>query len=304
MKEKEIIAAKFKEYYNIPLKSFDELSELFESEEAYLAYIKIVLYFTKAVIEPLEKKGMILSDSIIDIASGDGQMSLALFLKGYKNVTLFDMDSKRLKLGEKTIKKFLPDITDVKCINDSATNLNVKFDVLICFQTIEHLSDEGNYSVAKRKCQKEFLTAVNSNINKLCYFNAPNFTFPFDGHDTGKFLFHYLPMSIRKFLISKNIVKCSWSGISQPVSIPFFNRYLKNFSLISNYYAFDNMLEYIKNYPPFDYMGNIVPSVDINTLSKKKKALLIISNILGKTMHFGLPTLSVIYANRLSASKK
>jgi hypothetical protein len=298
MKEKDLIASKFNEYYGNDLKPFDELSELFEDEKSYLSYMKKVLYFTKTVIEPLEAKGMNLNDSIIDIASGDGQMSLALYLKGYTNVTLFDMDLKRLQLGEKIIRKFIKNISEVKCINDSATNLNSRYDILISYQTVEHLSDEGNYSIAKRKCQKDFLTAINTYINKLCYFNVPNYTFPIDGHDTGKWFFHYLPMSIREFLISKKVVKCSWSGISEPVSLFFFNRYLKRFRLASNYYAFDNMTDYIKNYPPFDYMGNRIVSIDVNNLTIKKKALLLISNIFGKTFHFILPTLSVIYINK------
>ena len=58
------------------------------------------------------------------------------------------------------------------------------FDVLICYQTIEHLSDEGNYSVAKKHCQVAFLARVDQHIKKLCYFNAPNRTYPVDGHDT------------------------------------------------------------------------------------------------------------------------
>lgn len=303
MKEKELITTKFEEYFRIPLKPYEELSSLFKDETAYLNYIKIVLYFTKAVIEPLEKKGMTSGDAVIDIASGDGQMSLALYLKGYRNVTLFDMDLKRLKFGEMMIRHYVNNIDQVKCINDSATNLNLEFDVLISYQTIEHLSDEGNYSIAKRKCQKEFLRAINKKIRKLCYFNAPNFTFPFDGHDTGKFLFHYLPMPVRKFLISRKIVTCSWSGISQPVSVGFLNRYLKNFRLSSNYYAFDDMKEYIRNYPPFDYMGNRVPVTDPDQLSLKKKIVLFVSSLFGKSMHLMLPTLSVIYSARIQGKR-
>ncbi len=244
----------FLNIFKRPLLSFENVG-LFKTEEEYFNYFKKVLYFNKAVIEPLEKKGMTISDSIIDIASGDGQMSLALYLKGYRTITMFDLDKERLSFSKNLIQKFLPN-TDISIINDTAANMMGEYVVIISYQTIEHLSLSGNYSIASRKFQKDFLDKINNHIHKLCYINAPNYTFPVDGHDTGKLFFHYLPISIRKLLISKNIVKCSWAGISQPVSISFLNRNLKNFKLASNYYAFESMLDYIRNYPPFDYMGN------------------------------------------------
>jgi len=295
--DKEIIINDFQAYFNTSFRPYDEVKSFFPDEVLYLKYLKKVLYFTKAVIEPLEKKGLKQKDTIVDIASGDGQMSLALALKGYKSITLFDMDSKRLEFGYKIIHFFNPE-TEINQINDSATNLSKHYDVLISYQTIEHLSDEGNYSIAKKSCQKDFLKKVNLNINKLCYFNAPNKTFPIDGHDTGKLFFHWLPMSVRKYFINKKLVKCSWSGISQPVTVSFLKRQLKTFKLSSKYYAFDNMTDYINNYPSFDYMGNKIYKINPNKLSFKKKIVRSISTLLGKNMQKLLPVLSVVFVKK------
>ena len=297
MTEKEIINADFKNYFNQELKPFTNVEPYFENEKEYNSYIKKTLYFKKSVIEPLEKKGLKYSDSIVDIASGDGEMSFALALLGYKDITLFDLDQKRLDTGVQLIELFCNG-TKAKRINDTATNLNTNFDVLISYQTIEHLSDEGNYSIAKKQCQIDFLKNINKHINKLCFFNAPNRSFPMDGHDTGKPLFHLLPIGVKKHLINKDIVKCSWAGICRPVSISFLNKHLPAFKLNSNYYTYDNMVEYLDSRPSFDYMGVKIPPIDVNNLSQKKKAINMVANLLGKNAQKILPVLSVIYEKK------
>ena len=297
MTDIEIIKKEFELYYTRKFKPYYEVSEFFDSETLYHNYVKKMLYFTKAVIQPLEKKGLNFNDSIVDVASGDGQMSLALALLGYNDITLFDLDANRLNFGVKLIQLFCEDANPKK-INDSATNLNKKFDVLISYQTIEHLSNEGNYSVAKKICQIEFLNRIDENINKLCFFNAPNRSFPIDGHDTGIPFFHYLPMTVKKYLINNSIVKCSWAGICRPVSISFLNKHLRRFELSTNYYAFNSMVDYVTNYPPFDYMGNRIPPIDAGQLPIKKVVINNISMILGKQMQKLLPVLSIIYINK------
>lgn len=297
LKDTEIVERTFLSYFGIPIKPFSELGHLFKDEKSYLTYFKKVLYFTKAVIQPMEQKGMDQGDSILDLASGDGQMSLALALLDYKELTLFDMDKERLVFGKQIIREFRKDL-EVDVINGSATELEGTFDVLICYQTIEHLSDEGNYSVAKKTCQLEFLRRVDRSITKLCYFNAPNRSFPVDGHDTGKLFFHWLPMGIKKYLIEGKHVRCSWSGISRPVTVSFLGRHLPHFKLASKYYAFDSMQEYMANYPPFDYMGASIPMGHGNKLSWKKRLVGGLSRTLGGQMQKLLPVLSVIYARR------
>lgn len=289
-----IIERDFESYFNTALKPFIEVKQVIESEAQYWDYIKKVLYFVKDVIQPLEKKGMRQNDTIIDIASGDGQMSLALALLGYKNVTLFDLDTQRLQRGINMINLYCPE-TDFQAINDSATNFAQTYDILISYQTIEHLSDEGNYSVAKKKCQIKFLTKVNKQINKLCYFNAPNRSFPIDGHDTGKPFFHLLPTTLQRRLINNKIIKCSWDGICRPITISFLNEQLTNFRLSSSYYAFDSMIEYLHNRPSFDYMGNPIYRVDTRNLSGKKTIINLVSLAFGKGTQRMLPVLSVIY---------
>lgn len=297
LKDKPIVEQAFLSYFNRPLKPFHELSHLFKDEKTYIHYFKKVLYFTKAVIQPLENKGMTREDSILDLASGDGQMSLALALLGYRNITLFDMDKELIKFGKQIIHEFQSDL-DPGFVNASAVDLDGTFDVLICYQTIEHLSDEGNYSVAKKKCQIEFLERVNKVVTKLCYFNAPNQSFPIDGHDTGLYFFHWLPMGVKRYLIGHKYVKCSWAGISKPVTISFLNRKLKRFRLGSKYYAFDSMKQYMANYPAYDYMGSPIPVGHGDRLSWKKKALNSLSLLLGAQMQKLLPVLSVIYVRR------
>jgi len=297
MTEKEIIKADFKAYFNQELKPFESVTAFFDNEKEYFNYLKKSLYFTKSVIKPLENKGMTISDSIVDVASGDGQMSFALALLGYKNITLFDLDQERLDKGVSLIGLFCNE-TKAKRISDTATNLNITFDVLISYQTIEHLSDEGNYSIAKKHCQIEFLQNIDKHITKLCFFNAPNRSFPIDGHDTGKPFFHFLPMGVKKYLINHDIVKCSWAGICRPVSIRFLNKYLPSFELKSNYYTYDNMKEYLANRPSFDYMGNRIYSIDVNKLSKKKAIINTVANTLGKNAQKILPVLSVIYKKK------
>jgi SAM-dependent methyltransferase len=297
LKDTAIVERSFHAYFDRPLKPFNELGHLFKDEGAYISYFKKVLYFTKAVIQPLESKGMAHGDSVLDLASGDGQMSLALALLGYRKITLFDMDKDRLSFGKQIIKEFQKDL-DVDTVNGSALDLDGTFDVLICYQTIEHLSDEGNYSIAKKKCQIEFLERVNSVVTKLCYFNAPNRTFPIDGHDTGHYFFHWLPIGLKKYLIGQKYVRCSWSGISRPVTVSFLNRKLNRFRLGSNYYAFDSMKQYMGNYPPFDYMGSPIPVAQVDHLSWKKNAVNGLSQLLGAQMQKLLPVLSVIYVRR------
>jgi hypothetical protein len=103
-------------------------------------------------------------------------------------------------------------------------------------------------------------------------------------------------MTVRRFLIRKaKLVKCSWAGIAQPVSIAFLNRHLRDFKLASRYYAFDSMEDYMKNYPPFDYMGNRYPAFIPGNLSKGKKIMKALSSALSYNTHYLLPTLSVIY---------
>lgn len=297
LKEEEIVERTFLSYFGIPIKPFSELEHLFKDKKTYLAYFKKVLYFTKAVIQPMERKGMKKTDSILDLASGDGQMSLALALLDYKKLTLYDMDKVRLDLGKQIIREFKKDL-EVDVINNSATELEGTFDVLICYQTIEHLSDEGNYSVAKKACQLEFLRRVDRSITKLCYFNAPNRSFPVDGHDTGKLFFHWLPLGIKKLLIQGKHVRCSWSGICRPVTVSFLGRHLPHFKLASKYYAFDSMQEYMANYPPFDYMGAAIPMDHGKKRSWKKRAVDGLSGMIGRQMQKLLPVLSVIYVRR------
>ncbi len=299
MTDFEIVKKNFEERFKIPYKTLDELGGLFKTEKEYTTYMKKVLYFTKAVIEPLEKKGMKKDDAIIDIASGDGEMSVALAILGYQNLTLFDMDVSRLDFGVKFINLYSPGLK-VKRETGSATEFNGIYDVLISYQTIEHLSDEGNYSIAKKKCQLQFLERINGHVKKLCFFNAPNRTFPIDGHDTGLPFFHRLPIKIKSYLIGKGIVKCSWGGICRPVTVSFLSSHLSNFSLASKYYAFDSMDEYMKNYPPFDYMGNRIPSYNAERMSFKKKLINGLSKVLGSNMQKLLPVLSVIYVNKSS----
>jgi len=284
-------------YFGATLEPFDQLPrDLFRSERKYVEYFKRVLFFTKFAIEPLERKGMKRGHSIVDIASGDGQMSLALYLKGYRNVTLFDLDEARLQFGVRMIKTFADPSAEVEHVNDTATNYHGHHDVLITCQTIEHLSDTGNYSVASRRCQKVYLRNVNEGVSQLCYLNAPNLAFPIDGHDTSKPLFHYLPARFRRWLIDRNVVKCSWSGVAQPVSVGFLNRHLPDFTLASNYYAFDSWQAYVQNRPPFSYMG-----VRLNGNGRpnwKKKVISTVANTLGKNVQRLLPVLSLIYARR------
>jgi len=294
MTDLEIIEEEFRRVFKISLKTVQQEAGNFVNEKTRISYYKMVLYFADAVIGPLERKGMAKSDAIVDVASGDGQMSLALALLGYTDITLWDMDQERLDCGIRTIALYCPGVV-AKKIYGSATNMDKKFDVLISYQTIEHLSDEGNYSVAKKSCQIEFLDNINKNISKLVYFNAPNRTYPIDGHDTGLPFFHYLPISIKKKLIYGKLVKCSWSGICRPVSINFLGRHLRNFHLASHYYAFDSMVDYVSHYPAFDYMGYRIPKVDPNNLSTTKKIVKGVSGLLGKRMQYMLPVLSVIY---------
>lgn len=297
MTDLQLLQADFKQYFGREMIPYSEAGHFFETEALFIYHFKNLVYFKKAVIEPLEKKGMSATDSVVDLACGLGQMALALALLGYRNLTLYDMDTDRLKVGMGLIDLYCNGYKPV-VINASAMDLKTNFDVLICYQTIEHLSDEGNYSVAKKHCQVAFLERVNKHINKLCYFNAPNRNYPIDGHDTGKPFFHYLPIPIKRFLIYKNFVKCSWEGICRPISIGFLNRHLPRFKLDSTYYAFDSMVDYVSNYPSFDYKGQRIPKVDPLSLSAKKKLVNWLSLRLGKGMQRILPVMSVIYSLR------
>lgn len=198
MHASDLLHLKLREYFNRDISYAGKLVEWFKTESEFVKYFKKVLYFQKAVIEPLEERGMIKTDTIVDIACGDGQMSLALFLKGYRNVTMFDMDSARLRFGQQLIEHLLELPNEVTTINRSALEISGPYDVVISFQTVEHLSDTGNYSIASRRCQKAFLTRINQIATKLIYINAPNYVFPIDGHDTGKWFFHFLPMSVKE----------------------------------------------------------------------------------------------------------
>lgn len=297
--DEELVREKFQEYFDRELPSLASIPEgLFADDADYLGYLKKVLYFNKAVVEPLERAGMKMEDRIIDIASGDGQMSVCLYLKGYREVVLFDLDEKRLERGGKVIRALVGDDANPETICSSATKFSGEYDVLISYQTIEHLSDTGNYSVASRRCQKQFLAKVNGNVRRMCYFNAPNYRFPIDGHDTGIWFFHFLPISLRNWLISRKWVECSWAGVSQPVSIGFLNRHLRKFRVASNYCAFGNMRDYLANYPPFNYMGNRMPKVDLNSLGWKKRIFGAFSNVMGSRTQSFLPTVSVILKAR------
>ena len=293
--DEELTREIFREYFDRDLPPLSDLPEgLFTDEADYQAYLKKVLYFNKSVVEPLERAGMKKEDRIIDIASGDGQMSVCLYLKGYREVVLFDLDEKRLKRGRRVIRSLVGDDANPETIRDSATNLAGKYNVLISYQTIEHLSDTGNYSVASRRCQKQFLAKVNGNVRRMCYFNAPNYRFPVDGHDTGIWFFHFLPISLRNWLISRKWVKCSWAGVAQPVSVGFLGRHLRKFRVASSYYAFGSMSEYLENYPPFNYMGKRMPNINPNSLSWKKRTVGYFAKAMGPRIQSFLPTVSVI----------
>lgn len=298
LNDAQIVEQEFLRYFNTPLRPYRELGHLFGSEGAHLLYFKKVLYFTKAVIEPMAALGMRKDHAIIDLASGDGEMSVALALLGYERLTLYDLDAKRLAFGERMIREFRENLP-VEAINASAMDLAGKYDVLICYQTIEHLSDEGNYSIAKRSCQLAFLERVERSIGTMCYFNAPNRSYPVDGHDTGKLFFHWLPIRVKKFLIGKRYVRCSWSGICRPVSVTFLARHLPHFERASKYYAFPSMKAYVTNYPPFDYQGFPMPRPRPGErLPFRKRLINTVANVLGGHVQKLLPVLSVIYLRR------
>ena len=81
MHASDLLHLKLREYFNRDISYAGKLAEWFKTESEFVKYFKKVLYFQKAVIEPLEERGMTKTDTIVDIACGDGQMSLALFLK-------------------------------------------------------------------------------------------------------------------------------------------------------------------------------------------------------------------------------
>lgn len=261
-------------------------------------YLQRIVHFARAVVEPLRDHGLGPDDRIVDVASGDGELAAALALAGHRNVTLWDLDTRRLANARRRIEALCPEATGFTYRNDDAVRLEGQFDAVISCQTIEHLSDEGNYAVARRSCQLEFMRRVRAARPRLVYVNVPNYTFPVDGHDTGLWFFHYLPMSVRRWLIRSGRVTCSWAGISRPVSLLFFRRQLPEHRLATSYYAFDSFDDYMRRRPPYDYVGGPLPAEPLDRLSRKKKLVRLVARTLGRGAQLCLPNLCLIYERR------
>ena len=298
VRKEDLMEAEFQRRFGCRPPELERVQGLFADDHAFRRTLEKVLYFHGAVLEPLQRRGMTRDDRILDLASGDGEMSLALALAGHRRITMVDLDAARLDRAARLVRELAGDDIELTATQGSAVDLEDDHDVLICFQTLEHLSDEGNYARASRSCQRRYLERVDRHIGKLVYFNAPNRWYPIDGHDTGKPGFHWLPMSIRSWLIARGVVENSWSGIAEPVTLDFLRRGLPHFRLVSRYYAFDDALDYMASYPPFDYMGRLYPQVRADHLPWKKRVIVRLSRMLGSRAHNLLPFLSVVLARR------
>jgi hypothetical protein len=294
LRKEDLMVAEFRRRFGREPPDLAAAPGLFADERAFQRTLQKVLHFHGAVLVPLARHGMSTSDRILDLASGDGEMSLALALAGYRSITMFDLDGERLERAAARVRALAGDGLELSVVHASALDLSTDHDVLICFQTLEHLSELGSHARASRSCQRRFLELVSVHIRKLAYFNAPNRWYPIDGHDTGKPLFHWLPMTVRARLIERGVVRNSWAGIAEPVTLRFLCRHLRGFRPVTRYYAFEDALDYMRSYPPFDYMGRLYPFVDPGALPLRKRVITAVSRLLGARAQNRLPFLSVV----------
>ena len=181
------LGARFTQMTGRPMPGREQTSGIFRYDENHQLFFKRVLYFIKTVVEPLESCGMSRDDSILDGASGNGPLTLALLLCGFHDVAMCDLDPAATQTASRIVELVLPGSQAVPVVNSSLLEWKENVDVLVSYQTIEHLERSGKqrfhqadrfFSAASRSCQEELLRAANQQVRKLIFINAPSHCCP------------------------------------------------------------------------------------------------------------------------------
>lgn len=104
---------------------------------------------------------------VLDIACGEGYGS-ALLAKSAQYVTGVDMSAQTIKEAK---SKYYQNNKNIKFITDNALhflkNCNQKYDVIVSFETIEHLTSYRDFLILLKKCLKRSGILIISTPNKL-----------------------------------------------------------------------------------------------------------------------------------------
>ncbi len=158
---------------------------------------------------------------ILEVGCGFGRNLYALSKVEKAQVIGCDIDKAELNKARERVEK--NKLNNVKlAVQENPDKLpfdNNSFDVVVLWQVLEHVLEKAN----KEKLLKEVNRVVKS--GGVVIIETPNAFFPFDYHDTGLPLVHWLlPNSWRKFLLTK-IRKQNWP-VSQYTNIFQIKKFL------------------------------------------------------------------------------
>lgn len=133
--------------------------------------------------------------TVLDIASGTGWGSFYLAQSGAKEITAIDICQLAIDGAKKNYNH-----KKINYICGSEKNIpNKKFDIIICFETIEHVNNPIQFLKIIKECAKNNTILIISTPNKMCH-----------GHLNGKPWnpFHFQEYSYKE--IKKIIIAANW----------------------------------------------------------------------------------------------
>ena len=179
--------------------------------------------------KPLEKL------RILDIGSGGGLLCEPLYRLG-ANVTGVDASDKNIEVAKLHAKQM--DL-NIKYIHSSPENINLKneFDVILCMEVVEHVS---NINLFIEKCSKLvkkngviFISTINKNLKSYAFaiIGAEYILrwLPIGTHDWNKFI---KPEELEKKLSNKKFATNNIQGLEFN---PIFSKWKKSDNLSVNY---------------------------------------------------------------------
>jgi len=186
--------------------------------------------------KPLEKL------RILDIGSGGGLLCEPLYRLG-GNLTGIDASNKNIEVAKLHAKEMN---LNIKYIHSSPENINLKneFDVILCMEVVEHVSDVDLFIQKCSKLIKKngiiFISTINKNLKSYAFaiLGAEYILrwLPIGTHDWNKFL---TPKDLENIAINNtlrldqtvgmkyNIFFKKWS-ISSDASVNYISTFLKN----------------------------------------------------------------------------
>lgn len=195
-------------------------------------------YFVRFFHNPLSRHVPLEDATAIECASGLGYNALAFVLAGGRSITGYDLSEQRVAHARELARRLgLADRArfEVRNLYDLPFT---SADVVFSLQTLEHVPEP-----------LQALRILADRTRVALVLSTPNRLYPKDGHDTGLLFAHWLPTPVRR-----RYARLRGAPVQQLCRFlsPFeLERALPDFSRATKLYNFDDLDEWLEQYPCF-----------------------------------------------------